>query len=369
MADRVRVFSRAGVFVRDILGYVGSQGIRAVNADGSMQTGDADYTDGVLTEFTIVNGVRIGQGHDGGGIAAETPIGVKRTLLAGAIYFVRANYDPTLRAYAIYGFDARQGYRIRCTQDALLAAPIDGPTPQPTSTPPPVPNSGPTVPTSGTPNPPRPEPIPMADLPNHADVYAAAINAQPDLLAKMRAIYNAVQDQDHWTQAEQDAHVAVRQVLHRYGAYAVYQVDPDYGLLKKESGAHGERPQDHAKYALGMLMHRPTRRLVQALSDTGPVWNEYPATDTRTADFWIQPLPEGDSVPAPQPDPTPDPTPEPPPADPPSQPPHDQSATEVMVSLLLDRVEKLEARIKTLELPRKVSTSRVWGHSHEIELP
>jgi hypothetical protein len=40
-----------------------------------------------------------------------------------------------------------------------------------------------------------------------------------------------------------------------------------------------------------------------------------------------------------------------------------------MVSLLLDRVEKLEARIKTLELPRKVSTSRVWGHSHEIDLP
>jgi hypothetical protein len=147
-------------------------------------------------------------------------------------------------------------------------------------------------------------------------------------------------------------------------ATACAKRDARFGQRKKPSGTNYRRA-DGVLVSTDVLMWKDDGQIIDTMTDRGHGWSINP-NDHQPVDQWVAALPDV-SAPAPQPEPTPEPKPEPQPA--PNPPPHDQSATEVMVSMLLDRVAKLEARVQILEQPRKVSTSRVWGHAHEIDLP
>jgi len=358
LPDRVRVFNRDAQFVRDIPGYVGSQGIRAVNPDGSMQTGDATYNSGLLTEYTDVAGLKIGQGHDGGGIAVESD-GVKRTLVKGAIRFVRTN--EINGQFAIYGWDTTQGYRIEASRADLLAVPADNTTPVP----PPI-----VVPPVVDP----PKPMPHPDIPDCKDLLDAAWAAHPDLVQLLLIASNDYEFAKKAGASEQELSTLGMRLSKAKGALcSVFATacgarDVRFGQRKKVSGTNYTRP-DGIPCSTDVLMWKENGQIIDTLSDRGYGWL-INWGDRQPVDQWVAPLPpvpdSGTTAPDPGTPNTQPPTPNPPP---PATPGPDHSSTEVMVSLLLARVDALEARLKVLETKRKVSTSRVWGHAHEIDLP
>jgi hypothetical protein len=157
-------------------------------------------------------------------------------------------------------------------------------------------------------------------VPKLFDAFAAAVRARPDLLEPYAQIAR-IAEAGGWTEERQQAHLAIRQQLVRIGAYAVFQADPRFGLLKKgEGNTHGTRPQDGKLHAVQILAFREgdaPLRLVQVLSDLGPEWAPLDENDTRPVSDWIQPLPEPGAVVVPPPTvpPQPDPLPAPVPDD------------------------------------------------------
>jgi hypothetical protein len=306
----------------------GSQGWRYRDPDTGrlVPSDERPLAFGLTQPVSLGRGIWIGQGHDGGGVKVWDGAHL-RILASGACYAIRAEVAGEqigLAFYEVLGGDRTRAFVGFPTFAELLALPLDVPTPPP--------------PPTTNPEPPTPEPIPVPDIAEHKDVFVNAVLAHPDLLAQLRAIA-AAGDADGWTPDQQSAHAAVRATLLRVGAWAVYQIDPNYGLLKKESGTLGTRA-DGTKHAVQILMHK-SGRLVHVLSDTGPEWSPLPETDTRAADFWIQPLPEGDSVP-PVVDPPGTPLP-------PEAPPEATSLDAIVRGLIAAAVAPLRAELDALK--------------------
>lgn len=122
----------------------GSQGIRYIRDDGSPVTGDSTYgsADLNLFEYTICNGIAIGQGGNGG-LVAVGPSG-RRVLEPGETYFVRANCAGSQFAVATWKPRERKAVALWFDASDLASFPADGPSvpvpsPKPKPEPPPAP--------------------------------------------------------------------------------------------------------------------------------------------------------------------------------------------------------------------------------------
>lgn len=118
-AADVLIFDRAGNRVGTIPGYVGSEGLRCVNADGSIVTGK-DTETGLVDEWTPVGDLHIGQGVYGGVEAAFN--GQRHVIVpSGDVEFLRVNSEGD--AVTLYWTDFKNGYRLDTTLSAIRAIP------------------------------------------------------------------------------------------------------------------------------------------------------------------------------------------------------------------------------------------------------
>jgi len=153
-APGVYIHNRDGINEALVEGYIGSQGIRWVNPDGTVVSGDATYgIPGQLGQYTTCGDVTIGQGLAGGVDAIVD--GVLRHVCDGVAEFLRVNRVGD--AFALYWTDYASGYRLNTTLAELRALPaVTPPTPEP-------------VPPDPEPEPPQPEPEPPEPTPEPPD--------------------------------------------------------------------------------------------------------------------------------------------------------------------------------------------------------
>jgi hypothetical protein len=163
----VRVHARDGSFIRLIPGYIGSQGIRYVNADGSVVSGDETYgIAGQLGQHVRIGDARIGQGLAGGldvVFDGESP----RHICDGGVEFPRVH--GTADALTCYWTDFRNGYRLDTSLAELHR--LSTSAPPIVNAPPPIVNPPKPEPPS-MPQPPKPE-VPPVSLPDPSAVKAA----------------------------------------------------------------------------------------------------------------------------------------------------------------------------------------------------
>lgn len=137
--DGVRIFTRAGEFRELRAGYIGSQGIRNIRANGSIITGDETAAVHLgLNEYTDVgDGCLVGQGN-GGGLRCWIN-GSLREIISGAAFFVRVN--RVLDNLAIAFAAGHRNFRVLTTMGELGKLPDVNQPAQPVqpATPPPPP--------------------------------------------------------------------------------------------------------------------------------------------------------------------------------------------------------------------------------------
>lgn len=327
------------------------QGYRFQDLNGRIWTGDETYNDPVdkLSEWTQLGGVLFGQGQSASAGAIVQINGKQHVLEPGFCYFIRVQISGDQFAIAIVKLQEKKTVLLWMSRQELEQLPLVGEVINPP--PPPV----------YDPPPPAPPQSPM-DFPNHLDVVQQVCAAHPDLVSKMDnlAKQGEAVNWDSSTGGIQAEHSAVRFQLLLYIAYAVNQVDPDFGLERKDGGTNGAVPGTGLKSAVQILMHKPTGRLVQVTNDHAGEWAPLVETDTRDPkEFWIQPPRPADVQP-----PVPPPTPPQPPTDPPPTTPDDPSPLAMVLVDLEEKVTEIQAEVQAVEDQMKKGfkgTSKVFG--------
>ena len=156
----VRIYGRDGVQVGMMPGYLGSQGIRWIDPDGTVHSGDATNADPPLWQWTEIGDIRVGQGGPDApdeGVRLVGPDGVLRAINSDVARFIRVNAEADIFAICYLRLTDGANARIVGSRAELLAMPpvvVAPPPPEPPPEPPPPPPVVPPEP------PPVPEPIP-----------------------------------------------------------------------------------------------------------------------------------------------------------------------------------------------------------------
>ena len=122
----VRIYGRDGVQVGMMPGYLGSQGIRWIDPDGTIHSGDSTYSGPPLWEWTQVGDIKIGQGGPDApdeGVRLVGPDGVLRYINRDVARFIRVNAVGDLFAICYLRLNDGANVRVLCSRAELLAMP------------------------------------------------------------------------------------------------------------------------------------------------------------------------------------------------------------------------------------------------------
>ena len=327
-------------------GPTGSQGWRYRADDGRLVTGDESYADPArhLWEYTIRGDIRCGQGGDEEGL--QCLVRGRRVLVEpGVIRFIRFRREGDRLALAWIRQDTRAAAALWLSVAELEA--------YPTYT---VPGTNPPPPPPPSPPPPPPPGQEPASLLEDVARARAKVAGQPTP-AQLGAMLNAVA----WK--------------HR---------DKGWGLSTKTSGNKCPMPPPAATWiACDILHHKPTDQLYDVFvgqeDGARPTWSKA-AHHNSASRPWLAPVAPIETEPDPVPVPEPDP-----------ELLARVTALEQRVAELLgfgDTITTLDQRIAALERTNGVpeeqtralidaaltnlrvagTTSRDWGHGHQIDL-